>query len=614
MALFRPIVDSNGNLSELADGNCIRPNLLGSGTPTSSTVLLGDGSWTDIGNINYWIKIAGNHLYYNAGRVIIGGTASNGAAYNLDVTGNSYFTGNSYVLGSIGIGTITPSQKLHVKGSILVENDDPTSTWIGLKNESAGTGTTWKMVAGITGSSYEGLSIYDSTAAATRFVINTTGSILINNITEFVTNAVAKLQVNGGILQKNIISRMVYADSNGTLVEATAANIAATLGADNYIQNQYAGGQAANAWISGYMQAAYFTTTGAFASSNSIPLVFANNGAQDIWSQGVSGIVRIVDAGYANINFSVNQNGNGYFRGNVGIGATTPPTKLYVQTSEPNTNTSTPAISLSHRPDVYASINPFKGNYSHELGISFSTDYGNGPVEMLTIVPYGNIGIGINTPTPIYGRTVHIQNPGGASLYLNNGTVSGFLAVATSLSAFMITSSSAHPITFGVNYVEKVRITTNGRLLVGITSEIGGNTHKLQVDSGSTTGEGIYVKGNIRATGNIVADGYFSGTQSDRFYKSKFKEVRVIDVIDNIKVQSYNHSAYNGARLIGSVAQDIEKYFPELITKDGNNRLRVDNYGYSALALQLGKEVKSEVDILKERVKELEKQVERLTR
>jgi hypothetical protein len=40
--------------------------------------------------------------------------------------------------------------------------------------------------------------------------------------------------------------------------------------------------------------------------------------------------------------------------------------------------------------------------------------------------------------------------------------------------------------------------------------------------------------------------------------------------------------------------------------------LRVDNYGYAALALQLGKEIKSEVFLLKEKVKELENKIQLL--
>jgi hypothetical protein len=155
-----------------------------------------------------------------------------------------------------------------------------------------------------------------------------------------------------------------------------------------------------------------------------------------------------------------------------------------------------------------------------------------------------------------------------------------------------------------------MRITSGGKILMGTATETG--NWRVMIDSGATTGDGLHVKGNIRATGNIIADGYFSGTSSDFRYKSNFKAVRVIDVIDNINVYSYNHKLYDNAILIGSIAQELQAYFPQLISKDANGYLRVDNYGYSALALQLGKELKSELDLLKERVKELENKIQTL--
>jgi hypothetical protein len=149
------------------------------------------------------------------------------------------------------------------------------------------------------------------------------------------------------------------------------------------------------------------------------------------------------------------------------------------------------------------------------------------------------------------------------------------------------------------------------RLLVGYGADI--NTYKVQINSGSATDNGLYVNGHIRATGNIIADGYFSGTASDRRYKSEFRPITVIDKIDKIDVSSYQHKLY-GRRMIGSIAQDIEQLFPELVYQDDNKMYRLYDNGYAAIALQLGKEVKSEVDKLKERVQELEKQVEYLSK
>ncbi len=151
--------------------------------------------------------------------------------------------------------------------------------------------------------------------------------------------------------------------------------------------------------------------------------------------------------------------------------------------------------------------------------------------------------------------------------------------------------------------IEIMRMVGDGKVLIGTTSPNG--TWRVQINSGSATDNGLYVNGHIRATGNIIADGYFSGTSSDRRYKSEFRPITVIDKIDKLEVNSYQHKLY-GRRMIGSIAQDIEQLFPELVYQDDNKMYRLYDNGYAAIALQLGKEIKSEVDILKERVKELE--------
>lgn len=246
------------------------------------------------------------------------------------------------------------------------------------------------------------------------------------------------------------------------------------------------------------------------------------------------------------------------------------------------------------------------------------------------VFPNGNVGIGNILPTYKLDITGTLHSTGNAIFDSNVGigTISPVSQLHLSqegpiLSVTATNGSSGLRVnilnqTIGIAFRIQTDGTTilqqnlNGRLLLGYTAEA--NSYKMQIDSGTTTGLGLYVRGNINATGNIIADGYFSGTSSDKSYKSNFKKVSVINVIDDIKVLSYNHQLYNDSRLIGSIAQDIQKYFPELITIDGKGKLRVDNYGYAALSLQLGKELKSEVDILKEKIIKLELQVEKLSK
>lgn len=232
-------------------------------------------------------------------------------------------------------------------------------------------------------------------------------------------------------------------------------------------------------------------------------------------------------------------------------------------------------------------------------GSSITTGYGNviiGAMNASRIATMGN--------TIIFGDGLGNERffiPSSGNFIINSTTDTGFakLQVTGAISSSTLTASTI------------VKADGNKVLTSAASSDIAtalGSTHFIQNQYASAQVANAWISGNLKVGGNIIADGYFSGTSSDRRYKSEFKSIKVYDVIDNIDVSSYKHKLY-GSRMIGSVAQQIEQYFPELITADGNGYLRVDNYGYAAIALQLGKEIKSEVEILKERVKELEQRL-----
>jgi hypothetical protein len=402
------------------------------------------------------------------------------------------------------------------------------------------------------------------------------------------------LQVNGGIRQTDVISGLVFANAQGEFATATAANIAATLGAGNYIQNQVAGPQAsANFYIDGYGRADTFRAgqkgyLGTYTGASQL---------HGIWTLSST---YVIDTSLGTFG---NQYGLAYGHTNNTGGVALPD----------GTTTKKPITGWGHQI-------LFTENGIVRSGISLT----NGNTWQAGQAVFGNFS------TTLYSSTSYsIIHPTAESYLANNlqigktGTggilrfrrpTDGLLAGAVGFidnNTINITSfGGGGIISFTTSNTEKMRITDVGRLLVGYNADV--NTYKVQINSGSATDNGLYVNGHIRATGNIIADGFFSGTSSDLRYKSNFEAVKVLNVIDKINVYSYNHKLYNDARLIGSVAQELEKHFPQLITKDTNGYLRVDNYGYSALALQLGKEIKSEVDLLKDRVKELEAKIQTL--
>ena len=98
----------------------------------------------------------------SSANLLIGATSDTGtASQKLQVTGGAY------VSGSLGIGTASPAEKLHIHSDLAV---------IRLSG-SAASQTPFNIRQGIVGTSNAGFSIYDVNNSATRFAIDPSGNI-----------------------------------------------------------------------------------------------------------------------------------------------------------------------------------------------------------------------------------------------------------------------------------------------------------------------------------------------------------------------------------------------------------------------------------------------------
>jgi hypothetical protein len=84
--------------------------------------------------------------------------------------------------GCVGIGTPTPQTLLQVNGAITISHADQTFVRLKLINTDA-TGREYDLISGIAAYGQQGFSIYDATASATRLVITSGGSVGIGTIT-----------------------------------------------------------------------------------------------------------------------------------------------------------------------------------------------------------------------------------------------------------------------------------------------------------------------------------------------------------------------------------------------------------------------------------------------
>jgi hypothetical protein len=101
---------------------------------------------------------------------------------------------------------------------------------------------------------------------------------------------------------------------------------------------------------------------------------------------------------------------------------------------------------------------------------------GTNSSEKMRITSGGNVGIGTTAPTTysLAGRHLELNDAGGgyAFYHCNTTTVKSFYASNESALLTALFTFSNHPLTFGTNNTERMRITSGGNLLVGTTTDL----------------------------------------------------------------------------------------------------------------------------------------------
>jgi hypothetical protein len=103
---------------------------------------------------------------------------------------------------------------------------------------------------------------------------------------------------------------------------------------------------------------------------------------------------------------------------------------------------------------------------------------GTGGSDQVTITNGGNVGIGTASPTTysLAGRHLEVNDAGGGFAFLHNNTTSvkSFFAANESGGVAALFTFSNHPLTFGTNNTERMRITSGGYLVLGGSSSVYG--------------------------------------------------------------------------------------------------------------------------------------------
>ena len=182
------------------------------------------------GNVGITFDVETSNTNYYDWRIDAQGTVANGLCIGHSTgLGNGAFNAANMVMtlksdGKVGIGTTTPDQLLHVEGTVALSLLE--STGAGQNAEYQAKSTTrhwsWGTNIGASGGVYE---IFDRTAGSTRFVVDTSGNVGINDSTPSY-----KLDVNG-------TGRFVGAvDFNTNVHIASGANLYLDGGSNTFIK------------------------------------------------------------------------------------------------------------------------------------------------------------------------------------------------------------------------------------------------------------------------------------------------------------------------------------------------------------------------------------------
>jgi hypothetical protein len=259
--------------------------------------------------------------------------------------------------------------------------------------------------------------------------------------------------------------------------------------------------------------------------------------------------------------------------GNLGIGVTSPLTKLHLQDN---------AAVFIQMTDV--------GDGASRVGqngtaLTFGVDSGNGTTERMRIDSSGNVGIGV-TPTNVASyKNLEIRGSTGGLIYSSNsdGSVKGYFGNTNS--SVFLNAITSHPLLFGTADTERMRISTAGDLLVGTTSTSFNGLVTSQSDNtkysfaSNQTGSGTFLHAvwvqNGTQVGSITSSGSTTSYNTASDYRLKENIAPITGAL--AKVSALRPVTYkwksDGSDGQGFIAHELAEVCPDAVTgeKDAVN-------------------------------------------
>ena len=269
--------------------------------------------------------------------------------------------------------------------------------------------------------------------------------------------------------------------------------------------------------------------------------------------------------------------------GNVGIGTTSPQTKLEVNGG---------LVKIVENSNIAF----YGGDYVRVFGTQsygFRNSGGSTIAQIsLTGNSYfngGNVGIGITNPS--------------ALLDVRDGTTSGAIARFSAINAHVVIESSTagnavlhlKPNATGSKFGQFKVTAGNGYGFSWSNDAAGtGETTYMDLDTSSTGGGDLTVKGDVIAY----------GSPSDKKYKENIKPIEsALGKAMQLQGVTFDwkdsDSILDIKEDIGFIAQDVQEVLPELVRDSGKGNLSLRYQGITPILLEAIKELKAEIDLLK---------------
>ncbi|MBC7742004.1 MAG: tail fiber domain-containing protein [Bdellovibrionaceae bacterium] len=285
--------------------------------------------------------------------------------------------------------------------------------------------------------------------------------------------------------------------------------------------------------------------------------------------------------------------------GNVGIGTTTPSSRLSVEGPDNLSATNyfqeiapsgTEGVGLG-----YQNIRKVGSSANSNL---FIDGKGTGNLILQTVAS-GNVGIGTTTPTALLdiqgaNPVVNVKATTGTNVTFQkftNSTGSLYLGIEGSNGGQLLGSGSPYDAAVGSGTNTGLRIATNNatRIYVDSSGSVGIGTttpsYKLDVQGGD-----INASGSVRAAGVAITSDIRFKKDIQTLDLSLEKILSVRGVAYNWRTQEFPDRQFNDRHQIGVIAQEVEKVFPEVVDtgKDG-----FKSVNYPALVAPLIEAVKT---------------------